>query len=180
MPVLENEKVLLSPLDKQILPLSVKWLNDPEVIQGLLIFLPLTEIAEEKWIEKTSVSENDVVFIIKKKMPDGTTIPIGICGLHGISWKDRCGTFGIFIGEKDSWGSGLGPEAGKLLIRYGFEQLNLNRINSSVIDFNQRSVGMHEKLGFRVEGKKRQMIFKNNRFADEIILGLLKEEWQDE
>jgi len=177
MPKLENEKVLLRPVARKDAPLFVKWLNDPEIIQNLLIFLPLTEIAEEKWIEKISLSENDTVFVIEKKMPDDKAVPIGVCGLHGISWKDRYGVFGIFIGDKDYWRKGLGLAAGNLLIRYGFEQLNLNRISSSVLDFNEASQGLHEKLGFEVEGERRQAIFKNGRYADEFILGLLKEEW---
>ncbi|MDQ1283950.1 MAG: hypothetical protein QG620_298 [Patescibacteria group bacterium] len=177
MPTLQGEKVMLRAIEKKDIQLALKWFNDPEVIQFLQVYLPITELAEEKWFERVSLSEHDIVFSIEIKAGENESKPIGNCGLHQINWKDRVSTFGIAIGEKDFWGGGYGTEAAKLLMEYAFCQLNLRRISSSVYDFNERSLAMHKKLGFEIEGRRRQAIFKNNRYADEIVLGLLKEEW---
>jgi len=178
MPTLHGEKVFLRAVEKKDIQSALKWFNDAEVIQYLQFYLPLTELAEEKWIERISLSEKDTVFQIEAKTSEEGSKAVGICGLHQINWKDRSATFGIAIGEKDFWNGGYGTEAAGLLIEYAFCQLNLRRTSSLVYDFNERSLGMHRKLGFEIEGRRRQAIFKNNRYADEVILGLLKEEWK--
>ena len=120
MPTLKSEKVILRSMSKQDLPLLLQWFNDPEVIQYLHFYLPLTELAEEKWLERIGLSEKDVVFVIEAIANDESK-PIGICGLHGISAKDRNATFGIAIGDKNFWSGGYGTEAAGLIVRYGFE-----------------------------------------------------------
>lgn len=178
MPTLQNEKLVLRVIEKDDLSLALRWFNDAEVIQYLQMYLPMTRAAEEKWLERVSLSETNMVFVIEAKSDDRNSTPIGSCGLHDIKWKDRQATIGIAIGEKEYWNGGFGTEAVKLLVEYAFCQLNLHRISSSVYDFNARSLAMQKKIGFVIEGRRRQAIFKNGAYADEIVLGLLKEEWK--
>lgn len=177
MPTLKGEKVVLRGVGKNDLPKLLEWFNDSEVIQYLHFYLPLTELAEEKWLEKISLSEKETVFIIDAVEKENTR-PIGICGLHEIHPKDRSANLGIAIGDKNYWSHGYGIETAGLLVCYGFEQLNLHRISSCVYAFNDRSFKMHLKIGFKEEGRQREAIFKNNRYVDVIILGLLKREWK--
>jgi RimJ/RimL family protein N-acetyltransferase len=178
MPTLKGKKIVLRVVEKNDLPSLLLWFNDPEVIQYLQFYLPLTELYEEKWLERNSLSEKDVVFVIEAIMEDGSLKPIGICGLHGIEWKNRRATIGIAIGDKEFWSNGYGTEAIKILIEYAFNELNLQRIESSAYDFHERSIAMQKKVGFQVEGRRRQAIFKNGRYVDEVMLGILKEEWK--
>lgn len=178
MPTLRGNKVNLRAVEKKDIPLFLRWYNDQEVIQYLQFYLPLTETAEEKWVEMISNSEKEIVFVIEAVVSENETMPIGTCGLHEISWKDRCATIGIAIGEKEFWNNGYGTEAIKLLISYAFEQLNLRRVSSCVYDFNEKSLGIHRKFGIKEEGRRREAIFKNNRYADVIEFGLLKKEWE--
>ncbi len=119
-----------------------------------------------------------MVFVIQVVQEDGSLKPIGTCGLHEIEWKNRRTTAGIAIGVKEFWNNGYGTEAGKILIEYAFNELNLQRIESSVYDFNERSIAMQKKVGFQIEGRRRKAIFKGGRYVDEIILGILREEWK--
>jgi RimJ/RimL family protein N-acetyltransferase len=176
--MLKGKLVTLRPVKRSDITYFLKWFNDPEVIQYLGMYLPMTEMAEEKWIEElgTTRARSDVVFVIEA-IEGRSNKPIGSCGLHGISPKDHNATFGIAIGEKDHWGKGYGTEAARLIIRYGFEQLNLHRINSGAIGFNERSIRMHKKVGFTEEGRQRQAMFKNGAFHDHVLFGLLRDEW---
>jgi RimJ/RimL family protein N-acetyltransferase len=178
--MLKGKKVLLRPVKRSDLEFFLKWLNDPEVIQYISLYLPMTEMAEEKWIEElgTTRKDSDAVFIIEAIMGDESISEIGNCGLHNINKKNRDATFGIVIGNKDYWGEGYGIEAAKLIIDYGFNQLNLHRISSSALSFNERSIKMHKKVGFQEEGRCRKAKFKNGQFRDLILFGLLKEEWE--
>lgn len=176
--MLKGKKVLLRPIKRSDISFFLKWFNDPEIIQYLTRYLPMTEMAEEKWIEELATKpQSEVVFIIEV-IEDGSNKPIGNCGLHRIHPKDHTAEIGIVIGEKDYWGKGYGTEATQLLIEYGFKQLNLHRVSSWVIEFNKRSIKLCEKLGFQKEGVLRKAIFKNGQFWDKILFGLLKEEWQ--
>jgi len=96
--------------------------------------------------------------------------------LHNINSKDHNATVGISIGDKKFWSKGYGAEAEELIIRYGFEQLNLHRISSSAWSFNERSIRMHLKLGFKEEGWRCEVVFKNGNYNDEVVFGLLREE----
>jgi RimJ/RimL family protein N-acetyltransferase len=177
--VLRGEKVLLRVVERRDVETFRKWLNDPEVNRYLAVYWPLTEAAEERWFQKTTESSTELVMAIESPPEDSRDGRlIGNCGFHGINWKDRTATLGIFIGEKVLWRSGRGTEAASLLIDFGFGQLNLRRVNSSVLVPNKGSLKMHEKLGFREEGRRRQNIFREGFYHDEVIFGLLREEWK--
>jgi RimJ/RimL family protein N-acetyltransferase len=142
------------------------------------MYLPMTEMAEEKYIEELGggLAKTETTFVIEAV--DGETAkPIGTIGLHGILTKDHSASFGIAIGEKDYWNKGCGTEAARLLIKYGFEQLNLHRIYSSAHAFNERSLRLHRRVGFKEEGRRREARFKNGVYCDEVEFGLLRDEW---
>jgi RimJ/RimL family protein N-acetyltransferase len=143
------------------------------------MYLPMTEMAEQKFIEEigTTRAATSAFFVIEVEDAEKTKA-IGTISLNGINAKDHNATFGIAIGDKKYWSKGYGSEAAALIIKYGFEQLNLHRINSGVLSFNDRSIRMHLKLGFREEGRRREIIFRNGAYCDEVMFGLLREEWK--
>jgi RimJ/RimL family protein N-acetyltransferase len=178
--MLKGERVLLRPIKKADIQLFLKWFNDPEVTQYLSFYFPLTEMAEEKWLQESATvrAHTDVVLVIEATNNE-TSQPIGSIGLSQINLKDREAMFGIAIGEKEYWGKGYGTEAAQLIIRYGFEQLNLHRIFSAAYSFNERSLKVHRKLGFVEEGIRRKAVFKNGQYWDMVEFGILVDEWKD-
>ena len=177
--MLKGDKVILRPVRRTDIEHFLKWFNDPEVTQYLSMYLPMTEMAEEKFIESlgSTGAGKDAMFIIEA-VEEGGNKPIGCVSLDKIHPKDHNAVFGIAIGEKDYWSNGYGTESAQLIIRYGFEQLNLHRINSFAISFNERSLRLHLKVGFIEEGRQREGIFRNGAYHDHIVFGLLRKEWQ--
>jgi RimJ/RimL family protein N-acetyltransferase len=177
--MLKGKNVLLRPIKRSDISYFLKWFNDPEVLQYLTLYLPMTEMSEEKFIEElgTTRARSDALFVIEV-IEGASTKPIGNCGLHQIDSKDRNANFGIIIGEKDYWSKGYGVEATRLVINYGFQQLNLHRIYSNAVAFNERSIKLHKKVGFREEGRLRQAMFKNGQYHDLLQFGILREEWK--
>jgi RimJ/RimL family protein N-acetyltransferase len=177
--MLKGENVLLRPIKRSDISCFLKWFNDPEILQYLDMYLPMTEMSEEKFIEElgTTRAKSDIILVVEATEGDSTK-PIGNCGLHSISPKDHDATFGIVIGEKDYWSEGYGEEAARLLINYGFQQLNLHRISSAAAAFNERSIKLHKQLGFIEEGRLRQAMFKNGQYHDRVEFGILREEWK--
>lgn len=84
---------------------------------------------------------------------------------------------GIGIGERAYWNNGYGSEAMKVLMRYSFEVLGLQRISLSVFEYNLRAMHVYEKMGFVEEGRLRGFLERDGRRWDLIFFGLLREEW---
>lgn len=176
--MLIGENVRLRPIRKSDAGYFVEWYNDFDVIQYVGMYLPVTELEWVKAIEEFSIKRagRETLFVIETI--DGDSFkPIGTVGLHNINSVDRNAMFGIDIGEKDCWSKGYGTEAGQLVIRYGFEQLGLHRIRSEVFSFNERSIRLHKRLGFTREGCRREAVYVNGKYHDEIYFGMLRKEW---
>ena len=83
---------------------------------------------------------------------------------------------GVARGER---GKGYGSEAIRVLQKFAFEELNLNRIELDVYDFNVRAHKCYLKCGFKEEGRMRQKLFRNGQFRDVIKMAILKEEYEE-
>jgi len=177
--MLKGKKVILAPPKREYIDTFLKWINDPEITQYLLVFRPMTKEMEEEWFESLKERENDILFSILIPLNDKTEKLIGNCGIHKIDWKNRVGECGIIIGEKSEQSKGYGIEAMELLINYGFNTLNLNRLQLSVYDFNIPAIKLYKKVGFIEEGRKRKAHFVNGKYHDLIIMGILNEEWKE-
>jgi len=175
--MLKGKNVILRSVRKDDLQNLLKWCDDPEMLQNMYLYLPISEFSEEKWIEAASSSEaNDAIFVIEISV-EGQSVAIGTCAVNKINWKDRNAEIGIIIGEKKYWDKGYGSEALSLLVNYGFSQLNLHRIWAWVFEFNYKRIPLFQRIGLQQEGCLRSAIFKNGRYWDIAILGLLKNEW---
>ena len=86
---------------------------------------------------------------------------------------------GIFIGNKDCWSEGYGTEALRLMIRYGFDQLNLHKISLRVFCFNTRAIRAYEKVGFRREAIFRDHGYRNGEYCDDYAMSILEDEWRE-
>jgi RimJ/RimL family protein N-acetyltransferase len=102
---------------------------------------------------------------------------IGICGLHGLRDIYHSAELRILIFDKDAIGKGIGTEACRMLVEYGFNRLNLHRIWLGVNADNKLAVNCYKKVGFKQEGRQREAIFYHGKYADVIQMGVLRSEW---
>ncbi|MBI5496272.1 MAG: GNAT family N-acetyltransferase [Deltaproteobacteria bacterium] len=171
-----SPRVSLRPLDVSDVDTVLRWINDPEVTQYLLLGrMPINRTRELEWLQKLYTSETDVVFAIVRTS-DGTHV--GSCGLHRIDSVDRSAEAGIMIGERTAWGHGFGTDAMELLLRYAFDVRGLNRVELEVFGDNARAIATYRKLGFREEGVHRQRRFKQGAFRDVLWMAMLRDEWK--
>ena len=174
-----SKRLRLRAAERADLPLFVRWLNDPEVRQNLALYLPMSQASEEQWFEsmlKSPPAEH--VLVIEVRQPDGESWqPIGNCSLMDIDWHNRKAEFGIFIGEKSMWNQGYGTETARLILKHGFDTLNLNRISLQVFATNPRAIRAYEKAGFVLEGRLRQAEFIDGQYVDMLLMSVLRSEW---
>jgi RimJ/RimL family protein N-acetyltransferase len=170
-------------IDREDLPTFVKWLNDPDVLPGIGIYLPYSMTDEEDWFDsmhKRPASEHNLAIEVKELTSQGeeTWKLIGSCGFFNYDQRNASAEFGIMIGVKSYWDKGFGTEAVRLLVRHGFETINLNRIYLRVLETNPRAIRAYEKAGFTHEGRQRQADFKNGRYLDMLVMSMLRSEFQ--
>ena len=171
------ERIRLRGIEKSDLSRCVAWLNDPEVIENLTIYAPLSMENEEIWFEglsKRPIDEQILAVDVKK---DEQWTYIGNCGFHNIDQRIRSAEIGIVIGDKRYWDQGYGTETVLLLLKYGFLTLNLNRIMLEVYETNGRAIRSYQKTGFVLEGRKRQGMYKEGKYFDVLIMSVLREDW---
>jgi RimJ/RimL family protein N-acetyltransferase len=171
-----GELVTLGPIQRDYLPRYVEWLNDWQVRRCLAPNLPhpYTLEDEEGWFNHQRQEQDARLFAILTR---GEGRLLGNCGLHQIDWTNRHATLGIFIGDKNYWGKGYGTDTTQALLRYAFEEANLHRIELEVFAFNTRATRMYDKVGFRVEGTRKQALFREGAWHDEHIMAILRDEW---
>ncbi len=107
---------------------------------------------EEAWFERMIQRPQDQQIMVIEICPKREWIPIGTCGYHEIDWRSRNTEVGISIGAKEWWNKGYGSEAMELMVKYGFEMLNMHRIWLRVFERNKRAIRSYEKVGFVHEG----------------------------
>ena len=173
-PFLIGERIYLRPLERDDAATFVPWINDQEITRNLILYRPMNRDMEEEFIARASKEQGGIVLGIALKKDDRL---IGNTALHAVHGKDRHAGFGILIGDKTEWDRGYGTEATALMVEYGFTTLNLNRVWLHVYEYNSRGRRAYEKVGFRLEGTLRKHCFREGKYWDVIVMGLLREEW---
>ena len=165
---------LLRKVEPEDAPNLYRFRNDPEVTRGLGGFSSGYSLqAIKEWIEQRGKTSDDLVWTIADRE---TNTCLGHAGLYQIDHRVRACEFGILIGDSSRWGKGLGKEVTSAIIAYGFDELNMNRIELSVIASNMRAISLYEGLGFVREGHKRQAQYRAGEYLDVILMSILRSE----
>lgn len=170
---IHGKKVILRAMELEDCELVREMFNDPE-IEDLVVgwAFPLSSYSQKKWFENNYNSEN-FRFIIETK-EDGA---IGVATLLDIDWKNRMAQHGIKLAKKDIRGKGYGTDAVMAIMRYAFDELGLNRLNSSWFPENIPSKTMYMKCGWKEEGIRRNYIFKHGEYRDLVETGILASDY---
>lgn len=173
----QGSRVYLRPLEREDLNARyLSWLNDPEVTRYMETgTFPTTARDLEKFYDEVTGTRNQVILAVADKKSGQH---IGNVKLGPIHWIHRCATFGIMIGDKKFWGRGVGLEATRLMVEYGFDRLNLQRIDLGVFAEHDAAVRCYEKAGFKVEGRMRESLFQDGKYVDRLWMALLRSEYK--
>lgn len=174
--MIEGKKVRLVALSSEFLPFYRKWINDPEVADFLAsVGFPLSTADERQWLDRVlRAGEYTAHFTMVTK--EGR--PIGNIALMDISYQNRNAQLGIMIGERDHWDKGFGKDAVRALLGHAFGTLGLNKVDLRLNVENKRALACYEACGFKLEGRKRKQVFYRGEYCDELIMGILKEDWE--
>ena len=173
--MLEGKLVRLRALEPADAQHAHKWINDREVTQFLGARYPYSLAFEVNWATEAAKQNGFTELRLLIETKDGQAI--GVCGLHRGSPEDRNAEVGIMLGEKSFWSSGYGTDAMVTLMRFGFHQMNLHRIDLGVFEFNARAQACYRKCGFTEEGRRREAYYQDGRYWDVVRMGILRHEF---
>ena len=177
MPLIRAERVYLRAPERSDIPTFVRWFNDDQVTSFLGMSAPMSEAMEEQWFNNMLETQGkDAFHFVICVVEDG--LPIGTIGLFQIDRVNGSAGIGISIGEKSLWSRGYGTDAMLALLDFGFGQQRLERMWLEVYDHNARARRSYEKAGFVLEGTERNASYKRGRYADVLLMSILRDEWQ--
>ncbi len=166
----------LRELSKKDLPAINKWRNDEHLISFLgAPFRYIDLRVDEEWFENYLKNRSTNIRLSIVNEDDDC---IGLVSLMQISTINRSATLHIMIGSENNCGKGVGSFAVKKMLEHAFFNLNLNRVELDALESNARARHVYEKIGFVQEGIKRNAVYKNGKFVNMVMYGVLKEEFE--
>ncbi len=162
--VIHGEKILLRAVEESDNAMLLSLINDPdtEMMLGGSSW-PVSEAEQLKWFEHQERSR-DVLRCIVALKEDGKAI--GTIILSDIDQKNATGHIHIKMSKDGGRGKGYGTDAVNTIIQYAFEELRLNCIYANILSYNEASIKLFERCGFKRDGVLRQRVFKKGCFVD--------------
>lgn len=168
----------LRAVEEADLELLRDWRNIPEFRINFREHRELSLENQKKWFDRLTISPGDYMFVILEKE---TQEPIGACGLLYTNWIIRSSDFSFYIGKDKLYiDEKYAKDAAEVLIRYGFKELNLNKIWMELYEYDIKKLEFFQnEFGFKVEGKLRSNSYANGRYWDSYVISLLNSEFND-
>ncbi|MDD2227958.1 MAG: GNAT family protein [Candidatus Cloacimonetes bacterium] len=172
--MLYGKKVILRALKGEDLSQLVKLHNDASIKSlAAMHQFPVSPELEAAWLESILMDKSNTrAYFGIESVSDG--LLAGICFLQSINWVDRIAWFGIAILAQNQ-GKGFGREALDLIVQYGFETLNLQKISLYVLAINDAAIKLYTQKGFVTEGTLRNHCNYQGKLCDLQIMSLFRE-----
>lgn len=174
--ILKGKIVTLRPIEKSDLEFVRSLINDPEMERTIVGWSwPISAKDEEAWYNTFQNSASSLRYIIETEV-DGI---VGLTGLANIDWKNGSAKGAGIRVRKDIHTRGIATDAYMTMFRYAFNELRLHRISTSAFEDNVASLRFQEKCGCKREGLLREAIFKEGEYKNLVLMGILKEEYDE-
>lgn len=168
--VIRGEQVYLRPITADDTEMAVRWRNRPVVVENFIYRKPVTRADHENWLANKVLKGLVHQFIVCRNEDD---MPLGSIYLQNFEEENRKAEWGIYLGEEQAYGRGIGTEAAKLVLDYAFTALGMHKVVSRVLARNRASVRMNEKAGYVQEAYLRDELFLDGRYEDLILFGAI-------
>ena len=171
--MIAGEHVILRAFEREDAERCYRWMNDPNIVRTLKSRYPIAFQNEIEWLDRAmNASPTERHFAVERK---DDRAHIGNASIHDIEWVSRTAAFGLFIGEPSAWNRGFGSDAIRTLVRFAFEEMNLQKLRIDVFDYNDRAKHVLETQGFVQEGRLRREFFRDGAYHDIVILSTFRD-----
>lgn len=182
-PTLEGDLVVLRPFDVADVDVMARILADPEVLrltgsvtstEEIHRASPLADDRTREWYASRAQVDGRLDLAVVDRASDTV---VGEVVLNEFDASSNSANFRTLMGPEGR-GRGLGTEAARLILGYGFEVIGLHRIGLDVFAFNPRARHVYATVGFVMEGVKRDAFAFDGEYVDEIWMSILADEWR--
>lgn len=174
---IQGKKVVLRAVEEKDLELLHRWSNDPytqDIMGG--IHFPSSRAFHDKWFQDLQGDTLNQKWAIEA--PDVGLI--GLTSMMKIDWRNNHAWHGVMLGDKDIRGKGYGIDNLMTCMRYAFEEMHLERLDGSIVEYNTIAHNLYcNKLGWVEEGRRRNYYFRRGRYWDQIVVGITKQDYAD-
>lgn len=168
----------LRELEREDIPIINSWRSDKDLIDKLgAPFRYINKEIDFKWYDNYMSNRGNT---IRCSILNDKDQIIGLVSLTNIDRFNQNAVFHIMIGDSSNREKGVGYYATNEILKHAFLDMNLNRVELSVLENNQRALALYDKVGFKREGVKRKAVYKNGDFVDMVIMAILKEDFSRE
>jgi RimJ/RimL family protein N-acetyltransferase len=175
-PFLVGRTLYLRPPETGDAALTAACTNSVEARESFFTHTPVSLEAERHRLEDLGRPGGDCIPLVI--CPLGMDEGIGLTAFHRVDLVSRAAVFSICIPAAGHWGKGFGTETTCLMLSYGFDILNLHRVQLHVWAENTRAIRAYEKAGFVREGLLREAMKHHGKYCDFLVMGILEPEWR--
>jgi RimJ/RimL family protein N-acetyltransferase len=168
----------LRAVEKEDLELLKNWRNNSDFRKNFREVRELSITDQELWLDSLNRTKHINFMFVIVRLEDNK--PIGAGGLLYINWINRAADFSFYIGENSLYvdDNGYSLEATRLLIEYGFNNLNLNKIWMELYEFDLKKLEFFkQKFNFIEDGTLRDNCYENGKYYDSYIISILKKDY---
>ncbi|MDE6054506.1 MAG: GNAT family N-acetyltransferase [Lachnospiraceae bacterium] len=166
--VIRGQQIYLRPITADDTELAVRWRNEPTVVENFIYRKPVSRKDHEEWLTNKVFKGLVHQFIICRSED---AMPLGSVYLQNFEDEHKRAESGIYLGEEQVYGKGIGTEAVKLMADYAFGTLGLHKLSARVLAYNMASRRLHEKAGYVQEAHLKDELFLEGKYEDLILFG---------
>jgi UDP-4-amino-4,6-dideoxy-N-acetyl-beta-L-altrosamine N-acetyltransferase len=155
------------------LEMILRWRTMPEVSTYMYTDFEPDMDQQRKWYQSISADPRRLDWVIAVDGED-----VGLVSIVAIDTTNRRAELGWYLASPSVRGKGIGKSVEMNFLRYVFEDLNLHKLCVEALVGNESGIRVHEKCGAKVEGTRRDQIYKNGKYHDIVELGILRPDWE--
>lgn len=168
--IIKGKQIYLRPITVEDTDTVIGWRNSDRVMQNFIYRKPLTRDEHLGWMENKVAKGLVLQFVICDLQ---TNKPLGSVYLQNIEEAHRKAEWGLFLGEEEAFGRGIGTESGALFLDYMFKTYHFHKIISRVLAHNKGCIRMCEKLGCTKEAYLKDELILDGKYEDLVWFGII-------
>ena len=174
--IINGKKTYLRAIEPADMHMYMEMINDPEIewMIGGWSF-PILSVNQQEWYDRVRKDERNLRFTIVLRESGEA---VGTTNLVAIDWKNRSAFTGIRLRSDAPKGIGVATDAVMALMQYAFEELQMVRLDGSWVEYNEPSLKLYKKCGWKIEGRKEKACFKRGSYHAVLFGGILAEDFQ--
>ena len=171
--MLKGKYVGLRAIEESDLSKLLLWRNQPNYRRFFREYRELSQTNQRNWFDSKVLNDKSTEMFSIVEVNTGELL--GACGLCYIDWINRNADFSIYIGKDDLYiDEKYAIEAAQIMMKYGFEELNLHKLWSEIYSFDEAKKVMFDRLGFKLEGVHKEKHWTEGKWCDSLFYGYLQ------